>query len=191
MNLSPAGVRKMIAEVAENARFREEASRQDDFSRTRNVAKAETPSNSMAEELKQMKEMMQKLIMKQPVQVKPCEFCGATNHKTDSCPSLQEEEHGCVNAVGEFQNYNNQTPQQPQQQYYRPPYRPSNQSGCKSLEDVVKELAASTQQIATSVQQHQRDPRKLPLQTVPNPRGNISTLAMVDETEVKNSEKEA
>ncbi|CAM8982663.1 unnamed protein product [Rhodiola kirilowii] len=96
MNLSPTGVRNLIAEVAKNARFREEASRHEEFSRTRNVM----------------------------VQVKPCEFCGATNHKTDAYPSLQEDTQANVNAVGEFQNYNNHAPQQTQQQqYYRPPYR--------------------------------------------------------------------
>ncbi|CAM8978293.1 unnamed protein product [Rhodiola kirilowii] len=51
MNLSPAGVRNLIAEVAENARFREEASRHEEFSRTIHVAKAETPSNQMTEEI--------------------------------------------------------------------------------------------------------------------------------------------
>ncbi|CAM8905183.1 unnamed protein product [Rhodiola kirilowii] len=39
MNLSLAGVRNLIAEVAENARFREEASRHEEFSRARNVVK--------------------------------------------------------------------------------------------------------------------------------------------------------
>ncbi|CAM8934592.1 unnamed protein product [Rhodiola kirilowii] len=88
MNLSPAGERNLIVEVAENARFREEASRQEKFSITTNIAKAETPPNQMTEEIKQMKEMVQKLMMNQVVRVKPCEFYGATNHKTDSCPSL-------------------------------------------------------------------------------------------------------
>ncbi|CAM8972309.1 unnamed protein product [Rhodiola kirilowii] len=110
LNLSPAGVRKMIAEVAENARFREETNRQEEFSRTRNVSKAETPANPMADELKQMKEMMQKLVMNQVVQVRPCEFCGATDHKTDACPTMVEEEQGDVNALNGFQNYNNRAP---------------------------------------------------------------------------------
>ncbi|CAM8978194.1 unnamed protein product [Rhodiola kirilowii] len=181
MNLSPAGVRNLIAEVAENARFREEASGQEEFSRTRSVAKAETPSNQVTEELKQMREMMQKLIMKQSVQVKPCEFCGATNHKTDACPSLQEDTPANVNAVGEFQHYNNHAPRQPQQQYYCPPYR--QHQGSYNNQNYVKELAASTQhlaqavsktdgdiaelskqmsQIAQTVSELKRDPRRLP-----------------------------
>ncbi|CAM8905181.1 unnamed protein product [Rhodiola kirilowii] len=77
----------------------------------------------MTEEIKQMREMVQKLMMNQMIQVKPYEFCGATNHKTDACPILQEDTQANVNAMCEFQNYNNHAPQQPQQQYYRPPYR--------------------------------------------------------------------
>ncbi|CAM8982139.1 unnamed protein product [Rhodiola kirilowii] len=112
MNLSPAGVRNLIAEVAENARFREEASSHEEFSRTRSVAKGETSSNQMTEEIKQMREMVQKLMMNQMVQVKPCEFCGATNHKTDACHTLQEDTQVDVNVLGEFQNYNNHAPHQ-------------------------------------------------------------------------------
>ncbi|CAM8902736.1 unnamed protein product [Rhodiola kirilowii] len=35
-------------------------------------------------------------------------------------------------------------------------------------------------QIAQTVSELKRDPGKLPSQTVPNPRGNISTLAIMD-----------
>ncbi|CAM8956923.1 unnamed protein product [Rhodiola kirilowii] len=211
MNLSPVGVQNMIAEVAKNARFREEASRNEEFSRTRSVAKAEIPSNQVTEELRQMREMMQKLIMKQSVQVKPCEFCGATNHKTDACPTLQEDTQVNVNAGG----YNNQN----QYQQHRKNYNqagPSHQSSSKSLEDIVKELAASTQQIVTTVQQNQvktdrtlaelskqmsilaqtvfelkRHPGMLPSQTVPNPRGNINTLAVADEPDAENEKNKS
>ncbi|CAM8880448.1 unnamed protein product [Rhodiola kirilowii] len=169
MNLSPAGVRRKITEVAENARFRDEASKEEEFNRTRNVSRAEPPSSSMAEEMKQKKEMMMQLMRRQPVQVKPCEFCGALDHKTDACPTLVEEDQGEVNAVDGYQGEPAQhaASQPAQQQYYRPPYRqqqgghngpsqyqqrgpnnnqagPSQQGPNKSLEEVVKELAAST-----------------------------------------------
>ncbi|CAM8885213.1 unnamed protein product [Rhodiola kirilowii] len=176
----------------------------------------------MAEEIKQLKEMMQQVIRRQPVQAKPCEFCGALDHKTDACPTLVEDDQGEVNAVGDYQNYGNRTgpsrqygqgangqgcrndnhaprepaqqtaPQQAQQSSY---YRPSSQSNRKSLEEVVKELTASTQQLAATVQQNQaktdgaiselskqmsqiattvselkNDPGRLPSQTIPNPR---------------------
>ncbi|CAM8895145.1 unnamed protein product [Rhodiola kirilowii] len=63
MNLSLSGIRNLITDVAENARFREETTRQEEFSRTKNVAKAEeTPMNSMPEEMKQMKEMMVQIL---------------------------------------------------------------------------------------------------------------------------------
>ncbi|CAM8892724.1 unnamed protein product [Rhodiola kirilowii] len=57
--------------------------------------------------MKQMKEMMTHLMRREPVKVKPCEFCGAMDHKTDSCPTLQEEDHGDVNALGNYQGYQN------------------------------------------------------------------------------------
>ncbi|CAM8886568.1 unnamed protein product [Rhodiola kirilowii] len=107
MNLSLNGIRNLITDVAENARFREETTRQEEFSRTKNVAKAETPMNSMPEEMKQMKEMMIQILRRQPVPVKPCKFCDSTNHKTDECPTLIEEEPVEVNAVVGYQGYNN------------------------------------------------------------------------------------
>ncbi|CAM8972291.1 unnamed protein product [Rhodiola kirilowii] len=59
MNLSPAGVRRKIMNVAENARFQDESNKEEEYSRTRNVSRVEPPSSSMAEEIKQLKEMMQ------------------------------------------------------------------------------------------------------------------------------------
>ncbi|CAM8929399.1 unnamed protein product [Rhodiola kirilowii] len=88
LNLSPVGVRNLIAEVDKNARFREEASRQEEFSRTISVAKAEPQTNLMTEDQKQMREMMQKLMMNKVARVSSCEFCDATNYKMDACPTL-------------------------------------------------------------------------------------------------------
>ncbi|CAM8932032.1 unnamed protein product [Rhodiola kirilowii] len=107
MNLSLSGIRNLITDVAENARFREETTRQEEFSRTKNVAKAETLMNSMPEEIKQIKEMMIQILRRQPVQINPCEFCSSTDHKTDTCPTLIVEEPEEVNAVVGYQGYNN------------------------------------------------------------------------------------
>ncbi|CAM8947487.1 unnamed protein product [Rhodiola kirilowii] len=244
MNLPLGRIRKLIADVAENARFREETNRQEEFGKTKNVARADTPVNPMAEELRQMKEMMQQIIRRQSVQAKPCEFCGATDHKIDACPTIVEEDQGEVNAVDGYHNYNNRVRPSRQygqaakgqnwrnanhaqresaqaQQYYRPPYRqqqggyngssqyqprgqnqnqagPSHQGSSKSLEDIVKELATTVHQyqaktegtltelskqmsnLAQTIFELKRDPGRLPSQTVPNPRGNVSTLAVVD-----------
>ncbi|CAM8990366.1 unnamed protein product [Rhodiola kirilowii] len=111
MSLSPVGVRRKIMEVAENARFQDESNKEEEFNRTRNVSKVEPPSSAMAEEIKQLKEMMQQVIRRQSVQVRPCEFCGATYHKTDSCPTLVEDDQGEVNAVGDYQSYGNRAGQ--------------------------------------------------------------------------------
>ncbi|CAM8913915.1 unnamed protein product [Rhodiola kirilowii] len=130
--------------------------------------------------------MMQHVIRRQPVQVKPCGFCAATDHKTDECLTIVEDDQAEINAVGAngqpWRNDNHQhhvqrepaqhaAPQQTQQPY-RPPHRqyqqnapnqyqqrgpnnnqagPSNHGPTKVLEDIVKELAASTQQLATTV----------------------------------------
>ncbi|CAM8930757.1 unnamed protein product [Rhodiola kirilowii] len=118
MRLSLSGIRRLITDVAENARFREETTRQDEFSRTKNVARAEIPMNSMTEEMKQMKEMMMQILRKQPAQMKPCEFCGSTDHKTDACPTLIEEDPVEANAVGGYQGYNNNNNKaEPSRQY--------------------------------------------------------------------------
>ncbi|CAM8987429.1 unnamed protein product [Rhodiola kirilowii] len=63
--------------------------------------------NSMPEEMKQMKEMMVQILRRQPVQIKPCEFCSSTDHKTDACPTLIVDEPAEVNAVVGYQGYNN------------------------------------------------------------------------------------
>ncbi|CAM8974829.1 unnamed protein product [Rhodiola kirilowii] len=109
MNLSPAGVRKKIMEVAENARFQDESNKEEEFSRSRNISRVEPPSNAMAEEIRQLKEMMQQVIRRQPVQVGPCGFCAATDHKTDECPTIVEDDQAEINAVGDYQNYGNRT----------------------------------------------------------------------------------
>ncbi|CAM8905497.1 unnamed protein product [Rhodiola kirilowii] len=51
--------------------------------------------------------MMQQVIRRTPVPVKPCGFCAATDHKTDECPTIVEDDQGEVNAVGDYQNYGN------------------------------------------------------------------------------------
>ncbi|CAM9000627.1 unnamed protein product [Rhodiola kirilowii] len=103
-------IRVLIGKVAENARFEEANSRQEEFSHTRSVAKAEAPTSQLSEDVKQMKEMMVHLMRREPAaKPKPCEFCGSMNHKTDSCPTLLEEDHGDVNAVGDYQGYPNRT----------------------------------------------------------------------------------
>ncbi|CAM8907992.1 unnamed protein product [Rhodiola kirilowii] len=135
MNLSLNGIRNLITNVAENARFREETTRQDEFFQTKNVSAS---VNSMTEEMKQLKEMMIQILRRQPVPVKPCEFCGSADHKTDACPTLIEEEPAEVNAVGEYQEYNN-----------------NQQEPSKSLDDTIKELAGSINQLGTSLHQHQ------------------------------------
>ncbi|CAM8920039.1 unnamed protein product [Rhodiola kirilowii] len=181
MNLSLSGIRDLITNVAENARF---------------------------EEMKQLKEMMIQILRRQPVPVKPCEFCGSTEHKTDACPTLLEEEPEEVNAVGGYRGYNNNTdnragqnrqygqatnpgwrnnsyPQKETQpavpqlahSYYQPPHRqytqnvpgqyqqkgpnqyqtgPNNQQETsKSLDDTMKELTGSISQLGTSLHQFQ------------------------------------
>ncbi|CAM8955347.1 unnamed protein product [Rhodiola kirilowii] len=106
MNLSLSGIRKLIANVVENARFREETSRAEEFTRTKNVTKAEAPVNSLAEEMKTLKEMMIQVIRRQPVVVKPCEYCGGTDHKMDECPTIIEEDPAEVNDAEGYQGYN-------------------------------------------------------------------------------------
>ncbi|CAM8885004.1 unnamed protein product [Rhodiola kirilowii] len=138
MNLSLNGIRNLITNVAENARFREETTRQDEFFQTKNVSLADASVNSMPEEMKQLKEMMIQILRRQPVPVKPCEFCGSADHKTDACPTLIEEEPAEVNAVGEYQEYNN-----------------NQQEPTKSLDDTIKELAESINQLGTLLHQHQ------------------------------------
>ncbi|CAM8920447.1 unnamed protein product [Rhodiola kirilowii] len=155
MSLPLSGIRRLVTKFAENARFREEITRQDEFTRTKNMASAETTVNSMPEQMEQMKEMMMQILRKQTVQVRPCEFCGSTDHKTDACPNLIEEDPVEANAVEGYQGYNNyyaspsrqygqatnpswknenhpprvtqQVAPQPAQSFYQPPHQKYNQ----------------------------------------------------------------
>ncbi|CAM8978340.1 unnamed protein product [Rhodiola kirilowii] len=85
MDLSPAGVRRKIMAVAESERFQDESTKEEEYTRTRNVSRVEPPS----------------------IQTKPCEFCAATDHKTDECPTLVADDQADVNAVGDYQSYGN------------------------------------------------------------------------------------
>ncbi|CAM8895035.1 unnamed protein product [Rhodiola kirilowii] len=153
MNLSLSGIRDLIANVAENARFREETTRQDEFSRTKNVAQAETSVNSMPEEMRQIKEMMIQILQRHPVPVKPCEFYGFTDHKTDACPTLIEEEPAEINAVGGYQGYNNNSTDRAGQnrqygQISNPSWR-NNSYSQKETQPAVPQLAQSFYQPPT------------------------------------------
>ncbi|CAM8890166.1 unnamed protein product [Rhodiola kirilowii] len=145
MNLSLSGIRDLIANVAENARFREETTRQDEFSRTKNVAQAETSVNSMPEEMRQIKEMMIQILRRHPVPVKPCEFCGSTNHKADACPTVLVEDPAEINALGGYQGYNNNEKNEPSRQYGQatnPSWR-NNSYPQKETQPAVPQLAQS------------------------------------------------
>ncbi|CAM8902703.1 unnamed protein product [Rhodiola kirilowii] len=108
MNLSPAKVKQMIISVAESERFQDEATKEDDYARTRNVSRVEPSISAMVTELKEMRELMKHVVRRQPVQVRPCEFCASTDHKTDECPTIVEDDQAEINAVGNYQNYGNQ-----------------------------------------------------------------------------------
>ncbi|CAM8934178.1 unnamed protein product [Rhodiola kirilowii] len=138
MNLSLSGIRDLITNVAEIARFRKETTRQDEFFRTKNVAQAETPMSSMPEEMKQMKEMMMQFLRMQTVQARPCEFCDSTDHGTDACPTVLVGDPAEINALGGYQEYNN-----------------NQQEPTKSLDDTMKKLTGSINQLGTSLHQHQ------------------------------------
>ncbi|CAM9000288.1 unnamed protein product [Rhodiola kirilowii] len=107
MNLSLSGIRNLITNVAENARFRKETTRQDKFFQTKNVSQAETSVNPMPEEMKQMKEMMMQFLRMQTVQVRPCEFCGSINHETDACSTVLVKDPAEINTLRGNQKYNN------------------------------------------------------------------------------------
>ncbi|CAM8972134.1 unnamed protein product [Rhodiola kirilowii] len=164
--------------VAESERFQDESTKKDEYTRTRNVSKVEPSVSAMAEQIKELKEMMQHVIRRQPVQTKPCGFCAATDHKTDECPTIVEDDQAEVNATGPTHQYQAQrqparqgAPQQTQQPYRHPHHQyqqntpgqyqqrgpnnnqpgPSNHGSNKSLKDTMKELAATvTQHMATT-----------------------------------------
>ncbi|CAM8953933.1 unnamed protein product [Rhodiola kirilowii] len=160
MNLSLSDIRKLIANVAENSRFREETSRQEEFTRTKNVAKVETPVNALADEMKTLKEMMIQVIRRKPVVVKPCEYCGATDHKTDECPTIIEQDPVEVNAIGGYQGYDNN---------WVGPSRPYGQgpAGQNWRNDTPRDVAHHQQAAPQTTQQFYRPPHRLYQQNGP------------------------
>ncbi|CAM8998989.1 unnamed protein product [Rhodiola kirilowii] len=115
MDLSPTGVRRKIMAVAESERFQDESTKEEEFSRSRNVFKAKPSNSTMAAEIRELKDMMQHVIRRQPVQARQCGFCAATDHKTDECPTVVEDDQAEVNAVGDYQGHSNQA--RPVRQY--------------------------------------------------------------------------
>ncbi|CAM8959376.1 unnamed protein product [Rhodiola kirilowii] len=170
MNLTPARVRQKIQEVAESERFQDETTKEDEYAQTRIMSKTEPAYSAMAVEIKELKDMMQHVIRRQPVQTKPCGFCAATDHRTDECPTLVEDNQAEVNATGPNHQYQAQrdpaqqsTPQQTQEPYRHPHHQfqqnapgqyqqkgpgnnqqgPNNHSSNKALEDMIKDLASA------------------------------------------------
>ncbi|CAM8943724.1 unnamed protein product [Rhodiola kirilowii] len=235
MDLSPAGVRRKIMAVAESERFQDESTKEEEFSRSRNVSRAEPSNSTMAAEIRELRDMMQHVIRRQPVKVKQCGFCAATDHKTDECPTRVEDDQAEVNAVGDYQGHSNQAgpvrhygsagneqganrqpwrndnhQTGPNHQYQNAPGQyqqggpnnnqpgPSNHGSNKSLEDIVKELAATVNQnmtttngaiadlkkqmsqLATTVSELENNAGRLPSQTIPNPKGNVIMVGVVD-----------
>ncbi|CAM8959528.1 unnamed protein product [Rhodiola kirilowii] len=239
MNLTPARVKQKIISVAESERFQDESTKEDEYTRTKNVSTVEPSISAMAAEMKEMRELMKHVVQRQPVQVNPCEFCTSTDHKTDECPTLQTDIQGDVNAVGNYQNYGNQAGPVKQygaaapnqgtwknnyQQNQTQPARlnnapgqyqqkgpnnnqagPSNHGSNKSIEEMMKEMVATTHQINTTLNQYmaktdgaitdlqkqmsqvstavsrlEDNAGRLPSQTVQNPRGNVSQVEVID-----------
>ncbi|CAM8990050.1 unnamed protein product [Rhodiola kirilowii] len=108
MNLTPARVKQKIISVAESERFQDETTKEDEYARTKNVSTVEPSISAMVAEMKEMRELMKHVVRRQPVQIKTCEFCAATDHKIDECPTLVEDNQADVNAVGNYQTYGNQ-----------------------------------------------------------------------------------
>ncbi|CAM8960242.1 unnamed protein product [Rhodiola kirilowii] len=178
MNLSLSGIRNLITNIAENARFRKETTRQDKFFQTKNT-----------------------------VQVRPYEFCGSINHETDACPTVLVKDPTEINTLRGNQKYNNNSndkagqnrqygqatnpswhnnsysqeetqPAVPQlaqsfyqslhQQYNQdtPPAgqyqaNSSNHQGPnKSLEDMITQLSSTVQQLSTTMHQNQAETKE-------------------------------
>ncbi|CAM8959491.1 unnamed protein product [Rhodiola kirilowii] len=179
----------------------------------------------MAEQIKELKDMMQHVIRRQPVQTKPCGFCAATDHRTDECPTLVEDDQAEVNATGPNHQYQAQrdlaqqsTPQQTQEPYRHPHHQfqknapgqyqqkgpgnnqqgPNNHSSNKALEDMIKDLASAVIQDRATTKGDIAELKKqmsqlnatvsdlasnlnvgrLPSQTIPNPKGNVSVVTL-------------
>ncbi|CAM8990902.1 unnamed protein product [Rhodiola kirilowii] len=167
MNLTPARVKQKIISVAESERFQDESTKEDEYTRTKNVSTVEPSISAMAAEMKEMRELMKHVVRRQPVQVNPCEFCMSTDHKTDEFPTLQTDIQGDVNAVGNYQNYGNQAgpvKQHPNSQYQQNApgqYQqkgpnnnqagPSNHGSNKSMEEMMKELSMTMTQYMAKI----------------------------------------
>ncbi|CAM8934366.1 unnamed protein product [Rhodiola kirilowii] len=106
-------------------------------------------------------------------------------------------------------NYDVGQPSYPQKQPYKPPQiRQGDEDPIREFRDEVRgifkeltqkmghhagdinELKRQVSQIASAVYEQQEDKGKLPSQTIPNPRQNVSVIVVKDEEEMKAEEKE-
>ncbi|CAM8927904.1 unnamed protein product [Rhodiola kirilowii] len=148
----------------------------------------------MPEEMTQMKEMIMQLLQKQTVRVRPCEFCGSTDHKTDACPTMIEVNPVEANAVGGYPGYNNnKSVPQLAQSFYQPLHQQYNQDAPsagqyqasssnqqegpkKSLEDMLMQLSGIVQQLNTTMHQNQAETKDLKNQ-ISQLAASVSALA--------------
>ncbi|CAM8972121.1 unnamed protein product [Rhodiola kirilowii] len=193
MNLSLSNIRDLITKAAENARFRKETTRQDEPFQTKNVSQADTSVNSMPEEIRQMKEMMVQFLQMQTVQIRPCEFCDSTDHKTVSCPTMVKVNPVEANTVGGYQGYDNRVIPKLTHSFYQaaPPtdrYQASSnnhQGPNKSLEDMIAQLSGTVQHLGTTMHQFQAETKR----ELSDLKMHISQLAASDSAHANESER--
>ncbi|XP_031101911.1 uncharacterized protein LOC116005813, partial [Ipomoea triloba] len=225
VNKTPREARDLISIMAANSQ--QFGCRQDTPSRRVN----EVNISSLENKVSHLTTLVQQLALGGTHQVKACGICAATGHQTDMCPTLQYDSCEQANAIGGFpgqpqRNYDPYSntynlgwrdhpnfsykprpqfpqfqPRQPIQQQPTSSQQPSSNSSM-SLEDIVKSLAANTQQFQQQTQQFQQETRtsiqhlesqmsqlastvsrlesqgKLPSQTIVNPKQNASAVTL-------------
>ncbi|XP_010247672.1 PREDICTED: uncharacterized protein LOC104590649 [Nelumbo nucifera] len=205
VNKTPTQARELISNMAANAQ--QFGNRQEPVPRRVN----EVSTSSIDKRLDTLTSLMEKLVVGHVQQIKTYGICSTMGHPTDMCPTLQDEPYDQAIAVGGFpqRRYN------PYSNMYNPRWRdhPNLSYGVKpfdfqprqpapqhapqrpgmSLDEIVKALAANTQQFQpetrTSIQNlenqvsqlatamsrlESQGSGKLPSQTIVNPKQNAS-----------------
>ncbi|CAM8920879.1 unnamed protein product [Rhodiola kirilowii] len=154
-------------------RFREETSRQEEFTRTKNVAKAEDPCELIGRRDEDVKGNDDPSDKEAPVQAK---------HAIDRMAKDQSDRTGDTTPRGTWPTKLSMPLPKLLSKFNRPPTDSSRKMvrGRTSSGDraIIRRDRANKARLATTVSELKKESGRLPSQTVQNPRGNLSAVTL-------------
>nr|XP_023900927.1 uncharacterized protein LOC112012777 [Quercus suber] len=186
---TPEAARNLIANMATNSQ--QFGTRLDPLSKHFN----EVSISSLEQQIASLTSLVRQMAVSNMQTVKACGICLVVGHPTDMCPTFQEEPIEQVNVAGDFpgqtqrkydpysNTYNSGWRDHPNLSYGNPQetkqFQQETRANIQSLENQMGQMATAISRLEA------QSSRKLPSQTVVNPREYASTIILRSGKEVE------